>query len=141
MTRAMQAERQEAIALLREWVKPGDTVYTILRHVSRSRMQREIGVVLIQSGATLHPDYLISVALGDRIGKHDGIIMGGWGMDMGFALIYNLGCALYPEGFGCSGDTCPSNDHSNGDRDRTPHNADHQHWHGSGGFALRQRWL
>lgn len=35
-------ERQEAIERLREILKPGDTVYTIIRHVSRSGMQRSI---------------------------------------------------------------------------------------------------
>ncbi len=30
---------------------------------------------------------------------------------------------------------CPSNDHSNGDRDYSPHH------HSSGGYALSQRWL
>lgn len=31
----LAAERQEAAARIREHVKPGDTVYCILRHVSR----------------------------------------------------------------------------------------------------------
>lgn len=35
-------ERQQAIERLREILKPGDTVYTIIRHVSRSGMQRSI---------------------------------------------------------------------------------------------------
>jgi hypothetical protein len=45
-------------------------------------------------------------------------------MDMGFHVVYNLSSALYRGGFGCIGDKpvrCPSNDHSNGDRDYTPH--------------------
>jgi hypothetical protein len=46
MSKAKDTARQEAIAQLREWIKPGDTVYTIVRHVSRSGMQRTIGVVL-----------------------------------------------------------------------------------------------
>ena len=37
---------------------------------------------------------------------------------------------------------CPSNDHSNGDRDYTPHGPNHKHWHDSdGGYALRHEWL
>ena len=45
MTKAQMAERDEAIANLREILKPGDTVYTILRHVSKSGMSRVIDAV------------------------------------------------------------------------------------------------
>lgn len=161
MTRK-EAERQEAIEKLRGWISPGDTVYTVLRHVSRSGMQREIGVVLLDckdgQNIDLHPNYAVGTALGERIGKRDGVIVGGCGMDMGFHLVYNLSYVLFPKGFGCIGEKCPSNDHFNGDRDYTPHqdhatSADHvcatnpetctarKHWHADGGYALRQRWL
>ena len=153
MTKAEKREKWEAIEKLREWIKPGDTVYTILRHVSRSGMQREIGIVLLKDGTDLHPNYLVAKALGERVGKFDSVIVGGCGMDMGFHLVYNLSYVLYPDGFGCVGEKCPSNDHSNGDRDYTP-NAHGQercqdvpdckvpeHWHCDGGYAIRQRWL
>ena len=158
MTKQEKQDQAEAIVKLREWLKPGDTVHTILRHVSRSGMQREVGVVIIdKDGNDIHPNYLVSKALGLRVGKRDGLIMGGCGMDMGFALIYELSAKLFPEGFGCigaevpgiRGRSCPSNDHSNGDRDYTPHPGCGQpdkrghkdHWHTSGGYALRQHWL
>ncbi len=139
MTRK-EAERQEAVEQLRKWIKPGDTVYTIIRHVSRSGMQREIGVVLLTKGddgrqVDLHPNYLVAKALGERQGKRDGVIMGGCGMDMGFALVHSLSYVLHGNGFECIGEGCPSNEHSNGDRDYTPHR------HNSGGYSLRQRWL
>jgi len=178
-TRAAKIEREEAKAKLREWIKPGDTVYTILRHVSRSRMLREIGIVLLtppdDMGAQvkvpparhpgmvdLHPNYLVAEALGERIGKRDGVIVGGCGMDMGFHLVYNLGRVLWPDGFGCIGKECRSNDHSNGDRDDyAPHGLTDEngrpenreagpgevadgcraHWHDDGGYALTQKWL
>ena len=54
---------------------------------------------------------------------------------MGFAVIYELSQALFPKGFECIGEKCPSNDHSNGDRDYTPHH------HNSGGYALKHRWM
>ena len=44
-TKAAEAERAEAIAKLREWIKPGDTVYTVLDSVSRSGMSRHIRVL------------------------------------------------------------------------------------------------
>ena len=107
-------------------------------------MQREIGVVLMrENGVDLHPNYLVAQAIGAKLGKRDGIIMGGCGMDMGFSLVYNLSSALFPDGFECIGkgddrgafSRCPSNDHTNGDRDYSPHK------HSDGGYALRHRWL
>jgi hypothetical protein len=136
MTKQQKAEQQEAIAKLREWIKPGDTVYTILRNVSRSGMSREIGIVLMENGVDLHPNYLVAKALGERIGKRDGVIVGGCGMDMGFHLVYNLGRVLFPEGFECVGEKrCRANDHTNGDRNYKPHQ------HRDGGYALNHRWL
>jgi hypothetical protein len=41
-TRISKADRAQSVAQLREWVKPGDTVYCILRHVARSGMSRDI---------------------------------------------------------------------------------------------------
>jgi len=56
-------------------------------------------------------------------------------MDMGFHLVYSLSRALYPDGFACVGDYCPSNDHSNGQpKDLRSHHRD-------GGYALRQEWI
>lgn len=128
-------ERTEALDRLRGWLKPGDTVYTILRHVSKSGMQREVGVVIQRDGDFLHPNYAVSQAIGVRLGKRDGVIMNGCGTDMGFEVVYNLGRALWPEGVPCAGPNCPSNDHSNGDRNHEPH------VHNDGGYALRHRWL
>ena len=138
-------ERDESIAKLREWIKAGDTVYTILRHVSKSGMQREIGVVINlakqSQGGPLHPNYSISRALGYRLGKRDGVVVDGCGMDMGFEIVYNLSRVLHPDGFGCIGDKCLSNDHSNGDRNYTKHSKTKPHWHKDGGYALRHAWL
>lgn len=143
--------RDEAIAKLRDLLSPGDTVQTILRHRSRSGMSRSISPVVNGEDVS----YLVAPACGlsfDR--KHGGVRMGGCGMDMGFALVYDLSRALWPEGHGCigqlpSGGSCPSNDHSNGDRDYTPHpgcgkpdaRGHRDHWHSDGGYALRHRWL
>lgn len=137
---AKEAARADAQAKLREWLKPGDTVYTILRSVSRSGMSRTIGVVLLQPdnrGGTrplvdLHPNWLVSQAVGLRMSAkdRDGVVVGGCGMDMGFHLVYSLSASLFRDGFGCIGEGCPSNDHSNGDRDYTPHgSADPGHVH------------
>ena len=159
MSKASVAAKQEAADRLRGWLKPGDTVFTVLRHVSRSGMQREIGVVLIKDENTvLHPNYAVAELLGVKVNKDgDGVVVGGAGMDMGFHLVYELASRLWPEGFGCIGEKCRSNDHSNGDRDRRPHGTlRHKvwaseiaagvkltidHWHRDGGYALNHRWL
>lgn len=147
------AEREEARTQLLKWLKPGDTVYTVLRHVSRSGMQREIGVVLLtateytdalqlvrqepdgsskeqildalmlaqqngrlgtQQVLDAHPNYSVSKLLGYRMGKRDGLIVGGCGMDMGFEVVYNLSAALFGKGYACLGKgRCPSNYHVN----------------------------
>ena len=147
MPKYSKQERADALARLRDWLKPGDTVYTIVENVARSGMSREIRAVLLQpadSGRVrngyapvvdLHPNHAIATVLGYRQGKRDGCIVGGCGMDMGFHLVYNLSYTLFPDGFDCIGEGCNSNDHSNGDRDRTPHR------HKDGGYALKQRWL
>lgn len=141
MTKSERAERDEALAKLREWIKPGDTVQTILRHVSRSGMQREISVVINRDGEVFNADYFVGAALGMRWGKHGGLVTQGCGIDMGFHIVHNLGYALFPDGFECIGEgdehrrRCPSNDHSNGDRNYAPHH------HDSGAYAIRHDWL
>lgn len=176
MTKKQTEDRDEAITKLRDWIKPGDTVYTILDHVSASGMSRAIRVVLPVARPAcssihlpaewkteidfLHPNYAVGIALGLRHWKRhgviqDGLILTGCGMDMGFALVYDLSRVLFPAGFGCIGVGCPSNDHANGDRDYTPHYdgtprhaaevgqslIPHSHYHTDGGYALRHRWL
>lgn len=163
MTKKQQkaAEIETAKDKLRGWIKPGQTVYTILDRVSSSGMTRHIRIVLPytrEDGTIdhLHPNHAVGVVLGYRQAKRgDGLVVGGCGMDMGFHLVYSLSRSLFPAGFGCIGQGCPSNDHSNGDRDYTPHydgtprNAEevgkvltpHRHYHSDGGYALRHRWL
>lgn len=136
---SIKSDKAEAIARLREWLKPGDTVHTILRHVSQSGMLREIGIVLIdKDGDTKHPNHAVAAALGLRLSKRDGVRISGCVMDMGFGIVYNIGRALWPDGFKCAGKDCQSNDHSN---DRTCERRKGKHLHRDGGYALRQRWL
>jgi len=135
------AERKEAVERLLQAVEPGDTVYTIARHVSRSGMQREISLVAIDRSAIVLPvkgreaiaelgrnafttiDYWAARALGYRIGKHGGIVVGGCGMDMGFHLVYNLGRTLWPTGTD------------------NPHGRRNGHPDSDGGYALKHGWL
>jgi hypothetical protein len=161
-TKAKRAEKAEACERLRELVKPGERVYCVLRHVSASGMQRRIDFYTI--GEDKRPIYLsgyIATALGMRRHDKQGLVVNGCGMDMGFHVVYELARTLWPDGYGCIGERCPSNDHSNGDRDYTPHGCfDEQghaeerdpypgeekdgcvnHWHHDGGYFLRSEWI
>lgn len=156
MTKQAQRERDEAITRLREWLKPGDTVYTIVQSVSRSGMSREIRVILpkCEDGSVrmLHPNHAVATAIGAKLGKRDGIKIGGCGMDMGFWLVYELGRALFPDGFGVEGA------YPNGSKGRPAspemaseavrigakfrgRNGDTSGWDNDGGYALKQEWL
>jgi hypothetical protein len=123
MTKAQQAEQQDALARIREIVKPGDTIYCVLAHVARSGMSREIK--LYHHGPDGHSwlSGLVARAGIAKLGKRGGNIMGGCGMDMGFALVYELGYALWPHG------TAQPHGTRNGEPDT------------EGGYALKSRWL
>ena len=134
-------EREDAIQRLRELCPPGSTVFTVLRHVSRSGMMRHIAPMVAHDGEVVNISGLVSDAIEWTWVDSGAIKASGCGMDMGFHLVYTLSRVLYRDGFACVGREadyrthCPSNDHSNGDRDYTPHQ------HSDGGYALRHRWL
>lgn len=142
---AREQERQEAITQLREMVKPGDTLYTICRHVSRSGMSRRISVYTADHKMI---DWLVCQATGMTLAKHEGISVGGCGMDMGFHVVESLSSVLYGKyndvgiGYKCLGKdgNCPSNYHVNYryHKDDGPQRWDLVH---TDGYAIRQRWL
>jgi hypothetical protein len=125
-------EEQEARDRLHELLPPGTTVYTILRHVSSSGMTRDITPFVVNDGEPVDLTWLAVKAFGFRAGPKRGVRVGGVGMDMGYDLVYRLSRRLYPDGFGCTGDSCPSNDHIN--REDNDHHRD-------GGYALKHRWF
>jgi hypothetical protein len=106
--------KDEAIAQLKELCPVGSTVYTVLRHVSRSGMARHISAYVIKDGEPVKLDWRIAAAgIFKMSNLHGGLIVRGYGMDMGFHLVYTLGAALY----------------SSGESDS------------DGGYTLNQRWL
>ncbi len=119
-----EREKMEARERLLEILKPGMTVFTVLKHVSASGMSRSIQLKIVQDGDICDISRYAARAMGDKIdSKHGGIKIGGCGMDMGFALVYNLGAVLWPKG------TPELHGTRNGEPDR------------DGGYALRQRWI
>lgn len=135
MTKQSEIEKGEAITYLRSILHPGDTVYTSLNHVSRSGMYRVINLYVIKDNQPVRIDWAAAKLLEGYDSRHDGCKAGGCGMDMGFHLVHNLGYALWPNGFTCTGKACPSNDHFNGDPNYDLHP------HKSGGYALHQKWM
>lgn len=127
-TSAVTTEKQEAIESLRTLVKPGDKIYTILRHVTASGMSRAISCFIVQEGGIVSIDWYVERALGYKRHKSGGIVMGGAGMDMGFALVYNLGRACYPDGFKLA----KGQYGRNGDKSGVDKN---------GGYAFKQKWM
>ena len=134
-----EQDRAEAIDRLRGMIKPGDKVYTILRHVSKSGMSRDISLLIDANCGTgeralYNITYLAARALDDRLiesGGSHAIRIGGCGMDMGFNLVYCLGRKLFPEGFK------PSDAGKKYGRNGTnPNEIDTD-----GGYALNQQWV
>ncbi len=99
MARYTKAEREESIAALRGWLKPGDTVHCIVRHVSRSGMSRRISLLKIMpDGSRRYLSGSAACALGwgwsTRDG-HDAVRVDGCGMDMCFHVVYSLAHAIF----------------------------------------------
>jgi hypothetical protein len=129
MPKHSKSEIDEELKRLREWIKPGDTLYTILEHRAASGMSRWIRCLLVKVDDKgkpyfLHPNHAISVILGLRRDRtREGVFISGCGMDMGFHIAYSLGCKLWPD------DTPEPHGMRNGEPDR------------DGGYALKHQWL
>ena len=140
MNKQQKIERDEAIKTLLapidapdygRGIKPGDTIYTIVRHRSSSGMSRVIDLFIVRdtpySGGKPRAWRIGSLAA-KAIGmsyddQREGIRMSGCGMDMGFHVVYALGSALWPDG----------TPEPHGRRNGKPDTA--------GGYALRLEWL
>lgn len=128
---AKKTQRDEAIAELRKMLKPGDTVHCVLRHVSRSGMTRGIDFYIVRKGELVWITSRVGHAIGTPQSLKDwqgsrGLRVSGCGMDMGFHVVYSLGCALFPKGFKVDG-VGRNGDTSGHDND--------------GGYALKHRWI
>jgi hypothetical protein len=155
MASQKQNERAEAIARLREILKPGDRVTTTVLHVSRSGMSRSIMCQAVMKDSNGHSyigdiSWLVARACGDRLDDRGGVVMGGCGMNMCFAVVYNLGRVLFPQGFGIEGTRANGRKvrakskaganrmAANGVKFRG-RNCDSSGWDNDGGYALQYR--
>ena len=158
--KATKKQLAEALENLRSWIKPGDTVYTILRSHAKSGMSRRIGMVLIDNEKELRfPDYAVSVVVCGRTleaNDPEGIRVDGCGFDAGFDLVYSLGIHLFPEGYQCLGENCRSTEHQGEygypNEEKNGRDWEKREWipgpprdgkmtHKDAGYALQQRWI
>lgn len=121
--------KEQERAALRKWLKPGTTVYTKVESVSSSGMSRRISVYAISPAKKGEQARIVNISgtvasvTGYTHAKNGGISIHGCGMDMGFAIVYALGAALWPKG------TPKPHGLLNGTPDR------------SGVYALKHSWL
>jgi hypothetical protein len=82
------------------------TVYCVLRHVASSGMSRNIDLFVMRSGEPTYISGLVATLTGFPMAKKGGIRVCGCGMDMGFALVYQLAQELYGPDKGYSLKSC-----------------------------------
>jgi hypothetical protein len=113
LAKGKEIKRAEAYVFLRSVLPKGSTVYTILKHVSRSGMTRGIDCYALTveadgNGGTVARPLWITSWVGHAIDspqpidywrKSLGLKVGGCGMDMGFHVVNSLSCALYDDGY------------------------------------------
>jgi len=76
------------------------TVYCTLRHVSKSGMMRVIDLHAIYDNELYRiSGYAARLINSPYNAKYEGIKISGCGMDMGFALVYDLSLVLYENGY------------------------------------------
>ena len=97
--------REECKAQLLKHLSKGDTIYSVLRHVSASGMSRRIDFYAIRDNKPIYLTGYIEGLLHSykRHAKGDGLIVGGSGMDMCFHIVYNVASALFDDNTSDSG--------------------------------------
>lgn len=105
-------EQRDAVEYVRAWIDTiplneghgdhcGDceghqSLHLLVTHVARSGASRRIKVLAIDGARIVNLSYRVGKALGWRINEREGsVVVDGGGMDMGFALVYNLSVTLY----------------------------------------------
>lgn len=112
-----------------EWIRANrPTIFTVLRHVSASGMSRRIDVYAIKDNRPLYLSGICEKLGIGKIGKDRGLIVNGCGMDMGFAIVYDLGRKVFPNGFKLR-------------KNENGRNGDKSGFDKDGGYALKQEWL
>ena len=89
-------ERERAVAFLREKLRPGMTVYTVLRSVSASGMSRCLDLYCVYQGEIIRITWSAAQALdGIYDTRKSALRVNGCGMDMGFDAVHSLAQVLF----------------------------------------------
>ena len=126
ITKAEYERKHESYCrkMLKKFLKPGQVVYTVLRHVSASGMQRRIDAYTVHKGRLVYLSGYAEGVTGYKRGANgQGLVMGGCGMDMGFQLVYSMGLGIWPKGT------------------RKPHGMRNGEPDSNGGYALKHEWI
>jgi len=97
---AKEAERNKAIISLKNYLRPGTTVYTVLRSVSASGMSRTLDIYVVINSEIVRITWRVAEALDARYDqKRQALRVSGCGMDMGWHCIYNLSHLILGNGY------------------------------------------
>lgn len=89
-------QREKAVASLRECLRPGMTVYTVLRSVSSSGMSRCLDLYCVKQGEIIRITWNVAKALnGIYDSRKQCLRVNGCGMDMGYDTVHSLGHVLF----------------------------------------------
>lgn len=88
-------EKAEALAELVKILKPGQKVYTVVRHVARSGMSRLIDVYTVQDGELRYLSGYASKVLDWPRDRSGALKVSGCGMDMCFQTVYCLSESVF----------------------------------------------
>ena len=91
-------QTEQARERLLSILHPGDTVYTIIKHVARSGMSRDICPIAIVNSEPVYLGCSVAELIGWRCDDQD-VKVSGCGMDMGFHLVYTLAATLFSDGY------------------------------------------
>ena len=119
-----EKEQREAREFLLTFLKPNSTIYTACFRVAESGMSRNIGVYAVKDSEIICLDFYVEKLCGYMRAENDnGVKVSGCGMDMGFAIVYDLGSKLWPIG-------TPK-----------PHGTRNGNPDSDGGYALKHKWM
>ena len=122
--KATKKERAESQLHLRQFLQPGDVIYTRCEHVSKSGMTRWLDLYVIKDNNLHRITWDVCSAADFTFCDRRGLLkIEGCGMDMGFQAVYCLGLSIWPDG----------TPEPHGTRNGAPDS--------NGGYALSHRWM
>lgn len=94
----MTTETDNHREILRGLLAPGDTVHTVLRHVSASGMTRWLDLYVIRDNELRRITWNVCKTVGMPYStRYEALKVEGCGMDMGFHVVYELSHELYAD--------------------------------------------